>query len=145
MLYNPTDGGGDARLTSGGNNDLGGIQEVLGGNSVQFTGQFRDVPQEIIAAIKELQCEASVRNLGIYLFDENGQIEAIKETVSTTTTYYPIPIVSLFVGDKIHGNFDARDSNAIQWNYLPGYSDKLAIIAKPADWNPLTDLLPASN
>lgn len=147
-LYSPSDSGGDARTTSGGNDDLGGIPEVLGGNSVQTTAQFRSCPQDIIAAIKELECEAAVRNLGVFLFDENGNIEAIKEVTgnvgSEVTTYYPIPIVAFFVGDKIHGNFDAKDSNAVQWSYLPGYSDNLAIIGKPASWNPLTDLLPAS-
>ena len=136
----PADSGGDARMTGGGNDDLGGIPETLGGNPVQFTGSLRSVPQEVIAAMKSLICEANAGNLGVYLFDENGQIEAIQDE-TTPTTYYPIPVRGLFVGDKIHGNYDAKDSNAISWYYLPNYSDNLKIIVP--EFNPLTDLVPA--
>ena len=138
----PADSGGDARRSSGGNDDLGGIAEVLGGNPVQFDGQYRSIPQSVIKIMKELECEAQAGNLGVFLFDENGKIEAIQDA-TTATTYYPIPIRSLFIGSKIHGNFDAKDSNAISWMYPDNYSDHLAIV-KPTDFNPLTDLVPAS-
>ena len=134
----PADSGGDARMTSGGNDDLGGIATVLGGNPVQFTGQLRSVPQSVIKQLKALMCEAAAGNLGVYLFDENGKIEAIKG--ATAGEYYPIPVTSLFVGSKIHGNFDAKDSNAISWSYPDNYSDNLVIVA-PTDFNPLTDLI----
>ena len=138
----PADSGGDARMSSGGNDDLGGIAEVLGGNPVQFDGQIRAVPQSVIKAMKELQCEANAGNLGVFLFDENGNIQAVQDQ-TTATTYYPIPIRALFIGSLIHGNFDAKDSNAISWQYPDNYSDDLAIV-KPTDFNPLTDLVPAS-
>ena len=138
----PADSGGDARLTSGGNDDLGGVQEVLGGNPVQFDGQIRAVPQSVIKAMKELPCEANAGNLGVFLFDENGNIQAVQDQ-TTATTYYPIPIRTLFVGSLIHGNYDAKDSNAISWQYPDNYSDDLAIV-KPTDFNPLTDLIPAT-
>lgn len=138
----PADSGGDARRTGGGNDDLGGIPTVLGGNPVQFDGSLRSIPQSVIATMKELQCEAQAGNLGVFLFDENGKIEAIQDG-TTPTTYYPIPIQSLFIGSKIHGNFDAKDSNAISWMYPDNYSDNLAIVT-PTDFNPLTDLVPAS-
>lgn len=142
----PADSGGDARLTSGGNDDLGGVQQVLGGNPVQFDGQIRSVPQSVIKAMKELQCEANAGNLGVFLFDENGNIQCVAESTGTNpvvTTYYPIPIRTLFVGSLIHGNYDAKDSNAISWQYPDNYSDDLVIV-KPTDFNPLTDLVPAS-
>ena len=132
----PADSGGDARMTSGGNDDLGGIAEVLGGNPVQFTGSLRAVPQSIIKTMKELMCEARAGNLGVFLFDENGKIEAIK---NSDGTFAPIPIRGLFIGSKIHGNFDAKDSNAISWYYADNYSDDLSIVT-PSDFNPLTDL-----
>lgn len=138
----PADSGGDARMTSGGNDDLGGIAQVLGGNPVQFDGQMRSVPQSVIKAMKALQCEANAGNLGVFLFDENGKIQALQDP-TTATTYYPIPIRALFIGSLIHGNFDAKDSNAISWQYPDNYSDDLAIVT-PADFNPLTDLVPAS-
>ena len=138
----PADSGGDARRTGGGNDDLGGISQVLGGNPVQFDGSLRSIPQSVIKVMKELQCEAAAGNLGVFLFDENGKIEAIQDATAQTT-YYPIPIRSLFIGSKIHGNFDAKDSNAISWMYPDNYSDNLKIVT-PADFNPLTDLVPAS-
>lgn len=137
----PADSGGDARMTSGGNDDLGGVPQVLGGNPVQFDGSLRSVPQSVIKAMKELQCEANAGNLGVFLFDENGKIEALQDQ-TTATTYYPIPIRALFIGSKIHGNFDAKDSNAISWQYPDNYSDDLAIVT-PTDFNPLTDLVPS--
>ena len=137
----PADSGGDARRSSGGNDDLGGIATVLGGNPVQFDGVLRAVPQSVIKIMKELQCEAAAGNLGVFLFDENGKIEALQDP-SVPTTYYPIPIHSLFIGSKIHGNFDAKDTNPISWMYPDNYSDDLAIVT-PADFNPLTDLIPA--
>ena len=135
----PADSGGDARMTSGGNDDLGVVAQVLGGNPVQFDGQLRSVPQSVIKAMKELQCEANAGNLGVYLFDENGKIEAIQDE-TTPTTYYPIPIRALFIGSKIHGNYDAKDMNAISWQYPDNYSDNLTIVT-PSDFNPLTDLV----
>lgn len=138
----PADSGGDARMSSGGNDDLGGIAEVLGGNPVQFDGQLRSIPQSVIKVMKELQCEANAGNLGVFLFDENGNIQAVRDQ-TTATTYYPIPIRALFIGSLIHGNFDAKDSNAISWQYPDNYSDDLVIV-KPSDFNPLTDLVPAS-
>ncbi len=137
----PADSGGDARRTGGGNDDLGGISQVLGANPVQFDGSLRSIPQAVIKVMKELQCEAQAGNLGVFLFDENGKIEAIQDQ-TTATTYYPIPIRSLFIGSKIHGNFDAKDSNAISWMYPDNYSDNLVIVT-PTDFNPLTDLVPA--
>ena len=103
---------------------------------------MRAVPQSVIKAMKDLQCEAVGDNLGVFLFDENGNIEAIEDG-TTAGTYYPIPIRALFIGDKAHGGLEAPDSNAIQWSFKPNYSDNLKIVA-PSDFNPLTDLVPAT-
>jgi hypothetical protein len=115
---------------------------VIGREPTPFTGVMRAVQQAIIKAMKDLQCEAAADNLGVYLFDENGNICALQDQ-TTATTFYPIPIRSLFVGDKSFGGLEAPDSNAIQWTFLPNYSDDLAIVS-PTDFNPLTDLVPAS-
>ena len=84
-----------------------------------------------------MQCESWGANLGIFIFDENGAIGAIKDATKEGI-FYPIPIRSLFIGDKTLGGLEAPDSNAIQWSFLPNWSDDLAIVA-PA-FNPLTDL-----
>lgn len=144
-IYAPTQEGGAARTFGGGNESLGGIEEIIGAEPTTFTAQLRSEPQTTIAILKELICEAKVGNLGIYLFDEYGRIECIvKDTVQTegsdaVPTAYPIPIRGFFVGDKIHGNLESPDSNAIQWAFPPNYSDNLKILV-PTDFNPLSDL-----
>lgn len=134
----PTAEAGAARTFGGGNETLGGVEEIMGREPTPFTGVMRKLPQKIIKALKELQCESCGDNLGVYLFDENGAIGAIQD-VKTATTHYPIPIRSLFIGDKTLGGYEAPDSNNIQWAFLPNWSDDLAIIV-PEDFNPLTDL-----
>ena len=142
----PTQDGGDARTFGGGNETLGGVEIVIGRNPMNFSGVMRGVPQSIIKVMKSLQCEAQGDNLGVILFDENGNIEAIKKVTSGTpdvVEYMPIPIRSLFIGDKVHGGLEAPDNNAISWKFLPNYSDDLGIV-QPDDFNPLTDLVPAT-
>ena len=142
----PTQDGGDARTFGGGNETLGGVEMVIGRNPMNFSGVMRGVPQSIIKVMKSLQCEAQGDNLGVILFDENGNIEAIKKVTTGTpdvVEYMPIPIRSLFIGDKVHGGLEAPDNNAISWKFLPNYSDNLGIV-QPDDFNPLTDLVPAT-
>lgn len=134
----PTGEAGAPRTFGGGNETLGGIEEIIGREPTLFTGVMRRMPQSLIKALKELQCESDSQNLGIYLFDENGSIGALQDQ-TVATTHYPIPIRSLFIGDKTLGGFEAPDSNAIQWSFLPNWSDDLVILA-PEDFNPLTDL-----
>lgn len=134
----PTAEAGAARTFGGGNETLGGVEEIVGREPTPFTGVMRKLPQKIIKALKELQCESWGDNLGVYLFDEHGAIGAIQDA-KTATTHYPIPIRSLFIGDKTLGGYEAPDSNNIQWAFLPNWSDDLAIIV-PEDFNPLTDL-----
>lgn len=133
----PTAEAGAARTFGGGNETLGGVEDIIGREPTPFTGVIRKAPQAVIKALKELQCESWSDNLGLFLFDENGAIGAIEDE-TTAGTYYPIPIRSLFIGDKTLGGLEAPDSNAIQWSFLPNWSDDLAIIAP--DFNPLTDL-----
>ena len=138
----PTQEAGSPRTFGGGNETLGGIEIIVGREPSTFTGVMRAVPQSVIKAMKDLQCEAVGDNLGVFLFDENGNIEAIEDG-TTAGTYYPIPIRALFIGDKAHGGLEAPDSNAIQWSFKPNYSDNLKIVA-PSDFNPLNDLVPAT-
>lgn len=133
----PTSEAGAARTFGGGNETLGGIEEVIGAEPTTFTAVLRGIPQATIKVMKQLMCEAKAGNLGVYLFDENGKIEAIKG--SAEGTYYPIPIRALFISDKTHGGLEAPDSNNISWSFAPNYSDDLSIVT-PADFNPLTDL-----
>lgn len=138
FIQAPTNEPGAARTFGGGNETLNGEEEIIGREPSTFTAVLRRIPQSVIKVMKELQCDAQSHNLGVYLFDEAGNIEAIQDE-TTPTTYYPIPISSLFISDKGHGGLEAPDSNNIQWSFGPNYSDNLAIVT-PSDFNPLTDL-----
>lgn len=134
----PTNEAGSPRTFGGGNETLGGVEMIIGREPTTFSAAIRSTAQSVIKAMKALQCEAQADNLGVWLIDENGAIEGIKDQ-SAVNTWYPIPIRSLFIGDKAHGGLEAPDSNAIQFSFLPNYSDDLDI-AVPTDFNPLTDL-----
>ena len=136
----PSNEAGGARTFGGGNETLGGVEMIIGREPSTFTAVIRSVQQSVIKAMKALQCEAQADNLGVFLFDENGAIECLKDE-SNATTCYPIPIRSLFIGDKAHGGLEAPDSNPIQFSFLPNYSDDLTIQV-PTNFNPLTDLIP---
>lgn len=137
FVENPTQDGGDARTYGGGNDTLGGMSKIIGSEPTTLTVQLRDVPQNVIKELKKLMCEAQNGNLGAYLFDDNGRIEAIQDE-TTATTHYPIPIRALFVGDKIHGGLENPDSNTMSFQFAPNYSDNLAIVTP--SFNPLTEL-----
>ena len=134
----PTNEAGSPRTFGGGNETLGGVEIIIGREPSTFSAVIRSVQQSVIKAMKDLQCEAQANNLGVFLIDENGAVECVKDE-SAANTFYPIPIRSLFVGDKSHGGLEAPDSNAIQFAFLPNYSDNLSIQV-PTDFNPLTDL-----
>lgn len=127
-VENPADDGGDARTYGGGNETLNGIEQVVGSNPVAFSARMNGKTQDIITAMKNLMCEALGNNLGVYLVNENGQIEGIK----TGGNWYPIPIQRLFISDKLHGNFDGPDYNNISFAYAPGYSDNLSVLTLDA-------------
>jgi len=136
FVENPTPDGGDAITVGGGNESLNGAERVIGSNPVGMSVKLNNVPQVTIADIKKLMCEALGNNLGVYLVNENGQIMGIKETVSsggsTTTTWYPMPIQTLFVGDKQLGGLQADDFNDLTFKFKPGYSDSSAILTLDA-------------
>ena len=141
FINNPTSEPGAARTFGGGNESLGGIEEILGAEPTAFSAVLRRMPQDVIKAMKGLMCEAAAGNLGVYLFNENGQIEAIQDTAEPNT-YDPIPIRSLFISDKGHGGLENPDTNNISFSFAPNYSDNLKIVT-PTDFNPL-DLVPGT-
>lgn len=124
-----------APITYGGGNDtLGGIEEIIGREGTAFTANFNNVSQSIIAQLKKLQCE----NIGVWMFDQNGAILGRVSVASGTDKYMPIPIQSFFIGDKTLGGLEAPDQNQIQFELKPGWSDDVTIIIP--EFNPLTDL-----
>ena len=128
----PTADGGDAITFGGGNDTVGGATKVIGRNPVNMSFVMRQMTQDVIKALKGLQCEDE---LGVYLVNGDGQILAIS---SAENTYTPIPIRSLFISDLKLMGLDNPDENALSFSFLPNWSDD-AVVVTP-DFNPLTDL-----
>ena len=127
----PTQDGGDAITFGGGNDTLGGVERRVGRNATNMSFALREWMQSAIKSLKALECEGA---LGVYLINEHGQIEARK----VGEEYFPLPIQSLFVGDKIHGGLQEPDSNSLQFSFAPNYSDDLVIVTP--EFNAVTDL-----
>lgn len=127
----PTQDGGDAITFGGGNDTLGGVEMRVGRNATNMSFALREWMQSSIKSLKALECEGA---LGVYLINEHGQIEARK----VGEEYFPLPIQSLFVSDKIHGGLQEPDSNSLQFSFSPNYSDDLVIVTP--EFNAVTDL-----
>ena len=130
----PASDGGDAITFGGGNDTPGGIVKTIGRNPVTMTFELRQMTQNVISALKSLSCE----NIGVYFFNGDGQIMALKDE-SVATTFYPIPIKNLFVSDLKLNGLDTPDSNTLSFSFEPNWSDNAAIVT-PTDFNPLTDI-----
>lgn len=132
FIENPTPDGGDAKTVGGGNESLNGAETVIGSNPVGMTFDMNNMPQSTIEEMEPLMCEALGHNLGVYLVNENGQLRGIKESVTsggtTTVTWRPIPIQTLFVGEWQPGGLDANDKNVLSFKFVPGYLKKTAIL-----------------
>ena len=128
----PTADGGDAITFGGGNDTVGGTTKVIGRNPVNMSFVMRQMTQDVIKALKGLQCEDE---LGVYLVNGDGQILAIS---SKDNEYTPIPIRSLFVSDLKLMGLDNPDENALSFSFLPNWSDDAKVVTP--DFNPLTDL-----
>lgn len=135
-IYSPTQESGAARTFGGGNDSLGGVEEIIGREPSTFSASLRNVPQSIAKVLKSLQCE----NVGVYLIDGNGNVEALGIVDENNNEWImPIPIKAFFVGDKTHGGIDAPDANVIQWSFVPNYSDYIKIFTIDT-FNVLSDL-----
>jgi len=136
FIQAPTTEPGAARTYGGGNETLGGVEMIIGREPTSFTGNILRATQDTIEALKKFQCE----NVGVYLIDEFGRIAMLVDDRTTPTKYFPIPISSLFVGDKMIGGLESPDMNTISWKFFPNWSDKLVLIT-PTNFNALTDLV----
>jgi hypothetical protein len=139
-IQNPTTEPGAARTFGGGNQTLGGIEIVIGREPTTFSGIVYQESQATIKTLKGYSCE----NIGVYLIDENGNIGALSEDGGKNLM--PVPIGKFFVGDKKLGGFEEPDSNTVEWNFFPDWSDNLVIVkVTELDYNPLTDLVNAKS
>ena len=127
----PTMEGGDEKTFGGGNTTLDGIIMVLGSQPIRMSFALRNYPQAIISALKVL---TKIKDLGVFLFNDNGGIICLQEG----GTYLPIPIRALFVGDLILSGRVQPDRNTMKFSFRSNYSDKLVVV-KP-NFSPVNDL-----
>lgn len=127
---------GEPRTYGGGNATLNGIEIVLGTNPSTFTSRMLEVKQAVIKAVAALQGET----LGVYLINEHGQIGMITDGLATPVNLMPIPIRSLFVGDKAFGGYENVDSNALNFVFEPNALRDFVIIT-PTNFDALNDLV----
>lgn len=127
---------GEARVYGGGNATINGIEIVLGANPSPMTAKMLESRQSVVKAVRALQREL----LGVYLINEHGQIGMITDGLATPLAHRPIPIRSLFVGDKVFGGFDNVDSNALSFVFEPVVMQNFVIVT-PTNFNALHDLV----
>lgn len=136
-VQNPETEPGAARTFGGDNQTRGGVPITIGREPTAFTGVFYQESQDTMEAMKDYYCE----EIGVYLIDEYGNIGCLADNIASPTAYYPIPIQEFFVGDLKLGGYSEPDSNAINFSFLPNWSDKFTIVKQSAmDFNPLSDL-----
>lgn len=136
-VQNPETEPGAARTFGGDNQTRGGVPITIGREPTAFTGVFYQESQDTMEAMKDYYCE----ELGVYLIDEYGNIGCLADNVANPTAYYPIPIQEFFVGDLKLGGYSEPDSNAINFSFLPNWSDKFTIVKQSTmNFNPLSDL-----
>lgn len=123
-LHNPSQDGGDIRTSRGGNASLGGVPITLGANPTTISAEMLNVPQAAVASLRKLACEG---NLGVYLVNAQGAIAGRK--VGSNHLPFPIVAQSLFVGDKVFGNYDDADMNAISWVFAENWSDDYTVVS----------------
>lgn len=132
FVENPSNEPGAKRTFGSGNQVLGGIPRTIGAEPTTFTGVFYALPQSVIKAMKQLQCE----EVSVMFIDEYGRIAMQADTPDSPTKYSGFPCFGLFVGDKKFGGLESEDENAIEFGLKPNWSDNLVIVT-PTDFNGL--------
>ena len=119
LLHNPDIPMGDAREFGGGNETQWGATLRKGAQSPALTFTMLAESQNVIALLKELRCEY----LDVLFINEANQL--IYSDAGTVVAGFKVVPNSLFVSDKKIGGFDEFDSNIIQFNLQPNWSDTL--------------------
>lgn len=120
----PEQEAGEARTFGGGNDTPDGIEEYMGVSPSTFTFRANGWPQSVIKQLKEFVCFAQSGLLGVYFINGEGKIEGIYAVDENDDKWLdPIPIRSMTVTDKVHGNYDEPDNNIITLTFDEGYSE----------------------
>lgn len=132
FVQNPETTPGTKRTYGGGNQTLYGIPIVIGSEPTEVTAEIHYERQDVIESLKKLMNEDG--NIGVFLVNESGHIAGLTDDIDTPTTFKPIPIRGLFVGDKGFGGRENVDMNAIEFMFEENWSDKFHVVS-PTDFN----------
>lgn len=124
-----TEGGGD-------NTTQDGIEEVLGVGPTTATGNFRDVPNNHVTALKALICEI----LTVAMINNNGRIW-VKQPGGAGNPIFGIPIYTWFISDAGSQGLNTKDLAPFRYALIDGWREDLVAIT-PTDFNALIDLGP---
>ena len=110
----------EPREFGGSNETRWGAPIRKGGSTSMFKASIYQEDQDVIAALKDLACEA----LDVVMINESNQF-----IYSDTSgfTGFEVAANSLFVSDKGIGGLDDPDQNTIQFNLKPEWSNTLEI------------------
>lgn len=126
----PVEEGGDDNTTPFGQS------LILGAGQVSPTGRYRGLPAAQKLEMDQFVSESAVfGSLGVYLFNEHGQI--ISNNI-TGTEEGPFPITAYFLSSVGSEGFNTHNFNNFKWSFLSGWADKFNII-DPVDFDPNVD------
>jgi len=129
---------GEPVTFGGGNDTLGGIEQIVAVDPTTFSAQFHRRSQIEIDNLKSLMCET----LSVYFIDQFNRIIGLANDNDSATTFRGFPIAegTMFIGDKVFGGRTAPDMNALRFQLLPDWSDNLYVVT-PSDFSPLDNLV----
>jgi hypothetical protein len=143
-LAEPVSEAGAKRTYGGGNATPGGITFNIGREPQTFEAKMLSVNQAAVKALKTFQVGSGgngVTSIGVIPVNEAGQMMFDSNGLATTNLdLWPIPVYSLFIGDKTLGGLEAVDHNMISFELKPNWSDNIVIVT-PTDFNALEDLV----
>lgn len=134
----PESTAGEPVTFGGGNDTVGGIEQIVAVDPTTFGAQFHRRSQIEIDNMKDLQCEV----LSVYFVDEHSRIIGLADDNASATTFRGFPVAegTFFIGDKAFGGRVQPDMNALRFQLLANWSDNLYVVT-PTDFDPLDNLV----
>lgn len=132
------------RQEEGGNDNSTpfGMAVLLGGGSVQVTGQFRNLEPAVVKELRKLSYESDstlgVANLRMFMINKNQQfIHEGQQAGGAAGDAWGIPVYNFFVGSMGSTGFNSDNILPFSFNLQPDWDENLEM-TKPTDFNPLT-------
>ncbi len=142
MVVSPEMGGatftaGDMITARDGNDAPYGVPIIAGRDATEFNANLLQKNPKVEEAIKKMQCESQ---LGVWMINNNGDLICQVDDYDNPTEYSPIPIRTLFVGDRTAGGLTDVDSNVIKWWLTANWRSNIKVISRDTlGFDPLTE------